>query len=251
MSARSVGAAPTPLAGSSAIVSGAARGIGRGIAERLLAEGAAVCLTDLDAGALTATERELGATAPGRVCCAAGSVEEPEHWAEATELAASRFGGINILVNNAGLARDAMVHRMSERDWNAINGVILRGAFLGIRAVAPWLRRGDGEPPRRVVNIASVAGLHPSPGNSNYVAAKAGLIALTGSVAREWARFGVTVNAVAPGFIETRMAALRSQEGGPGIPPQIRDALLAKIPLGRPGRPEDVANAVAFFCSPR
>ncbi len=239
------------LDGSVAIVTGAARGIGLAITRRLLADGAAVCLTDLDEQALEHAARDLEAQAPGRLAWLAGSVQDADHWRAAAELADARLGGLNILVNNAGLARDAMVHRMSEQEWDTIHAVVLRGAFLGVRAVAPWLRRGEHDRPRRIVNIASVAGTHPSPGNANYVAAKAGLIALTGSVAREWARFGVTVNAVAPGFIETRMAAVRSDAGGPGIPPEVRQALVSRIPLGRPGRPEDVAHAVAFFCAPK
>src|SRR5262249_47049339 len=128
---------------------------------------------------------------------------------------------------------------------------VLRGTFNAIRAVAPWFRDRERSAPRRIVSIASVAGIHGSVGNANYAAAKAGVIALTRSIAREWARFGVTVNAVAPGYIETRLTAVRT---GPddrfGIPAEIREQLLARIPVGRGGTPEDVANAVAFFCSP-
>lgn len=239
------------LSGSVAIISGGARGIGRAIVQRLLSAGAAVCLTDVDGEALEETARELEGLDRDRIAHLCGSVEDPEHWQAAVALAADRFGGVNILINNAGLTRDRMVHRMSETDWDVIHSVILRGAFLGIRAVAPWMRDASSQSPRRIVNIASVAGTHPSAGNANYVAAKAGLIGLTGSISREWARFGVTVNAVAPGFIETRIAAPREGKEGPGIPPEIRQALLDRIPLGRPGLPADVAHAVAFFCSPQ
>jgi 3-oxoacyl-[acyl-carrier protein] reductase len=244
-------AGQSELSGSVAIVTGGARGIGRAIAERLLSMGAAVCITDLDGDELIACASQLERMHPRRLVHLRGSVEDSEHWEAAVALAAERLGGLNILVNNAGLTRDGMIHRMSESDWDLIHSVILKGAFLGIRAVAPWMRDASQQKPRRIVNIASVAGSHPSPGNSNYVAAKAGLIGLTGSISREWARFGVTVNAVAPGFIETRIAAARVGDEGPGIPPQIRQALLDRIPLRRPGLPSDVAHAVAFFCSPQ
>ncbi len=128
---------------------------------------------------------------------------------------------------------------------------MLRGTFNCIRAVAPWFRDRERSAPRRIVNIASVSGIYGSVGNANYSAAKAGVIGLTRSVAREWARYGVTVNAVAPGYVETRLTAARTGPDDPfGIPPQVREALLARIPVGRGGTPEDIAHAVAFFCSP-
>jgi 3-oxoacyl-[acyl-carrier protein] reductase len=138
---------------------------------------------------------------------------------------------------------------MTDDQWNAVLDVVLRGAFNCIRAAAPWLRDKERAAPRRVVNITSVSGIYGSPGNLNYSAAKAAMIGLTRSLAREWAPFGVTVNAVAPGFIETRMTAARSGSEG-AIPRAIRERIVTSIPAGRPGRPEDVANAVAFFCSP-
>ena len=236
-----------PLEGRVALVTGAARGIGRAIAQRLVDEGAAVCITDVDGDVAETTARELSGTA----IAVQGSVADLAHCQEAAQRAADAFGGLHILVNNAGLTRDAMVHRMSDDDWDTVNDVVLRGTFNAIRAVAPWFRDRERSAPRRIVSIASVAGIHGSVGNANYAAAKAGVIALTRSIAREWARFGVTVNAVAPGYIETRLTAVRT---GPddrfGIPAEIREQLLARIPVGRGGTPEDVANAVAFFCSP-
>jgi len=139
---------------------------------------------------------------------------------------------------------------MSDADWELVQAVVLRGAFNCVRAVAPWLRDRDRRAPRRVVNIASTSGIYGSPGNVNYSAAKAGVIGLTRSLAREWARFGVTVNAVAPGFVETRMTAARDEAAALGIPADVRDAIVSRIPVGRAGRPEDVAAAVAYFCSP-
>jgi 3-oxoacyl-[acyl-carrier protein] reductase len=236
-----------PLEGRVALVTGAARGIGRAIAQRLVDEGAAVCITDVDGDVAETTARELGDTA----IAVQGSVANLAHCQEAAQRAADAFGGLHILVNNAGLTRDAMVHRMNDDDWDIVNDVVLRGTFNAIRAVAPWFRDRERSAPRRIVSIASVAGIHGSVGNANYAAAKAGVIALTRSIAREWARFGVTVNAVAPGYIETRLTAVRTgPEDQFGIPAEVREKLLARIPVGRGGTPEDVANAVAFFCSP-
>ena len=236
-----------PLEGSVALVTGAARGIGRAIAQRLVDDGAAVCITDVDGDVAETTARELGDAA----IAVQGSVADLAHCQEAAQRAADAFGGLHILVNNAGLTRDAMVHRMSDDDWDIVNEVVLRGTFNAIRAVAPWFRDRERSAPRRIVSIASVAGIHGSVGNANYAAAKAGVIALTRSIAREWARFGVTVNAVAPGYIETRLTAVRTgPEDRFGIPAEIREKLLERIPVGRGGTPEDVANAVAFFCSP-
>ena len=184
-----------------------------------------------------------------RVLALAGDVTEPgdcERWCAA---ASEKFGDLHILVNNAGLTSDAMVHRMTDEQWQRVQDVVLRGAFNCVRAASPWLRDKDRRAPRRVVNITSVSGIYGSPGNLNYAAAKAGIIGLTRSLAREWGACGVTVNAVAPGFIETRMTAARGSSGL-GIPPAVRDQIIASIPAGRAGRPADVAQAVAFFCAP-
>jgi 3-oxoacyl-[acyl-carrier protein] reductase len=239
-----------PLADRVAIVTGAGRGIGRAIAQRLSDEGAAVCITDVDGEVAQAAADEIE-SGGGRAIAVAGSVADLSHCEQAAKAAAERFGDLHILVNNAGLTRDAMIHRMSDADWEIVNDVVLKGAFNMVRAVAPWFRDRERSAPRRVVSISSISGIHGSIGNANYAAAKAGVIALTKSIAREWARFGVTVNAVAPGYIETRLTAVRESADQPyGIPGDVRDALLARIPVGRGGTPEDVAHAVAFFCSP-
>jgi 3-oxoacyl-[acyl-carrier protein] reductase len=239
----------TPLEGRVALVTGAARGIGLAIAQRLAADGAAVCIADLDEGPAAAAAAELEAGG-GQALGLGGDVSKPadcERWCNA---AAERFGDLHILVNNAGLTRDAMVHRMTDEQWDGVLDVVLRGAFNCIRAAAPWLRDKERNVPRRVVNITSVSGIYGSPGNLNYSAAKAGLIGVTRSLAREWGAFGVTVNAVAPGFIETRMTDARTDAGG-AIPPEVREQIIASIPAGRAGKPADIAQAVAFFCSPQ
>ena len=173
-----------------------------------------------------------------------------------TAAAAERWGDLDILVNNAGITRDAMVHTMSDEDWNVVTDVVLRGTFNMIRAAAPWLRRTDGdsvadEPCKKIVNVASVNGIYGIAGNTNYSAAKAGVIGLTKSVSREWARFGVCVNAVAPGYIAgTRVTAVRDPETGLGMPADMIGRLEAAIPIGRPGRPDDVAEACLWLASP-
>jgi 3-oxoacyl-[acyl-carrier protein] reductase len=233
-----------------AIITGAARGIGLAVAERLASAGIAVCITDLDSEAAetaaASIEREGGRAfgLGGDV----GRAGDCERWARA---AVDRFGDIHILVNNAGVTRDAFVHKMTDDQWRLVQEVVLGGAFNMVRAVSPWFRDRERAAPRRVVNISSVSGIYGSPGNINYSSAKAGLIGMTRTLAVEWARFGVTVNAVAPGFIATRMTAARDDAaGGLGMSADIRDRIVARIPLGRAGEPDDVAAAVAFFCSP-
>lgn len=249
MSAAQPDVAHQPLRGSVALITGAARGIGLAIAQRLAADGAAVCLTDLDE--VPANEAAMALEADGHQALAlAGDVsrhQDCERWAQE---AAERFGDLHILVNNAGLTRDAFVHRMTDQQWDLVQNVVLRGSFNCIRAVAPWFRDKERRSPRRIVNVTSVSGIYGSVANANYSSAKSGLIGLTRTIAREWAPFGVTVNAVAPGFIATRMTAARSDANALGMPAEVRDKIVARIPVGRAGEPEDVAAAVSFFCAP-
>jgi 3-oxoacyl-[acyl-carrier protein] reductase len=232
-----------------ALITGAGRGIGAAIAHRLAGQGVAVGVIDLDPVPARETAASIEA-AGGSALALAGDVssaEDAQRWAHE---AADRFGGLDILVNNAGLTRDAMIHRMDRATWDVVQDVVLGGAFNMIQAVAPWFRDRERTHPRSIVNVSSVSGIYGSPGNANYSAAKAGLIGLTKSISAEWARFGVTVNAVAPGFIDTRMTAARQSADGLGMSAEIRDSIVARIPLGRPGSPDDVAAAVGFFCSP-
>jgi 3-oxoacyl-[acyl-carrier protein] reductase len=232
-----------------ALITGAGRGIGLAIARRLASDGVAVCIADLDLEPAQAAA-SLIESEGGQALALAGDVARLEACVGWAEAAVERFGNLHILVNNAGLTRDAMVHRMSDEQWQLVQDVVLGGAFNTVRAVAPWFRDRERRAPRRIVNVASVSGIYGSPGNVNYSAAKAGVIGLTRTIAAEWARFGVTVNAVAPGFITTRMTAARTGERELGMPPDVRDAIIARIPVGRAGEPEDVAAAVAYFCSP-
>jgi 3-oxoacyl-[acyl-carrier protein] reductase len=227
----------SPLAGHVALVTGGARGIGASIARRLSDSGAAVMVGDLDEAPSAALAAELDGPAAG----VAMDVTELDSFSAAAAETVERFGNLTLLVNNAGVTRPAFVHRMTDADWDLVLDVVMRGAFNGFRAVAPWFRDRERSMPRRVVNIGSVAH-HGGIGGANYSAAKAGLVGLTKAMADEWATFGVTVNAVAPGFIEVGLSE--------GIPEETRRQIAARIPVGRAGTPEDVATAVAFFCSP-
>lgn len=226
------------LEGEVALVTGAGRGIGAAIARRLAGAGASVCVADLDLDAARPVAEEIEGLAT------AVDVRDLDSLRAAASGAAEHFGGLTLLVNNAGLTRPGMVHRMTDEQWDIVQDVCLRGTFNGFRAVAPWFRSGDGRA-RRVVNIASIAGTHGGAGGANYAAAKAGVVGLTKSMATEWAGYDVTVNAVAPGFVDTRLTA----PGDGGMPAAVREDMISRIPLGRPGRPEDIAGVVAFLCS--
>jgi 3-oxoacyl-[acyl-carrier protein] reductase len=224
-----------PLEGRVALVTGGARGIGRAIALRLAAEGIKVGLVDLaDAGAETAAEIERVSGRQTTFVKADVSQEGPARDAVAAVEAA--LGPVDILVNNAGITRDGLVLVMSESDWEAVLAVNLKGSFLMSKAVLRGMikrRRGS------IVNISSVVGRRGNAGQVNYSAAKAGLIGLTKSLAREVASRNVRVNAVAPGYIETEMTAALNESA--------RNSLIGQIPLGRIGTPENVADAVAFL----
>ncbi len=242
------------LDGRVALVTGAGRGIGASVARLLAASGAAVGVNDLPSARPEAVADEICASG-GRAAALPGSVVTDAE--EIVAAASGLLGGLDILVNNAGVTRDAMIHRMTDEDWGFVLDVVLKGAFNMIRASAPWMRqsRSDPRPPscpcKKIVNIASVNGIYGLAGNANYSAAKAGLIGLTKSVAREWARHRVCVNAVAPGYVAgTRLTAPRDPETRLGMPEEVIARVEAQIPIGRPGRTEDVAEACLWLSSP-
>jgi 3-oxoacyl-[acyl-carrier protein] reductase len=226
------------LAGKAALVTGGSRGIGRAVAEALAREGAAVAVIagrDLAAAEETAAAvRALGVDG----LALQGDVSDAAQVESMVAAALERLGRLDILVNNAGVTRDGLLLRMDETAWDAVLDINLKGAFLCTRAVLkPMVRQKSG----CIVNITSVLGLRGNAGQANYAAAKAGLIGLTKSAAWEVASRGIRVNAVAPGFITTRMTE--------GLPEGVTAEALKRIPLGRFGRPEDVAGVVVFLCS--
>ena len=221
-----------------AVVTGAARGIGKAIALEFAKEGADVAFTDLaidENGKATEAEiAALGVKAKGYASNAANFEETHE----VIDRIVKDFGRIDILVNNAGITRDSLMLRMKEEDWDAVLDTNLKSAFLCCKEAA---RRMVRQRYGRIVNLSSVVALRGNAGQTNYAASKAGLIGLTKSLARELAARNVTVNAVAPGFIDTDMTAV--------LPEAVRTGMTQGIPAGRAGQPEDVAQAVAFFAA--
>jgi 3-oxoacyl-[acyl-carrier protein] reductase len=221
-----------------ALVTGAARGIGRAIALALAQPGLTIYLNDVvlgDEAARTQAEVEAKGAATRLI---EFNVAEATAVNQGVEQIIKDSGGLDILVNNAGITRDNLIMRMKETEWDAVLGVNLKGAFNCIRAVSkPMVKQRGG----RIINISSVVGVMGNAGQANYVASKAGLIGLTKTVARELASRNITVNAVAPGFIQTEMTE--------ALPEATRQLMLAQIPLGRFGTAEEVAQAVAFLAS--
>ena len=226
----------TPLLGGKiAIVTGGSRGIGAAVAALLAEHGAAVVVSGRDATRLQRAVQELeerGATVHG----VAADAAKREDVDRLVETAKERFGRVDILVNNAGTTRDGLLIRMKDEDWDRVMDTNLRGAFMTTRAAAKlMIRQRSG----RIINIASTAGAMGNAGQANYSAAKAGLIGLTKAAARELAHWGILVNAVAPGLIETDMTT--------ALPAEARDALLAQVPLKRIGAAREVAEMVGFL----
>jgi len=224
------------LQGKVAIVTGGTRGIGLAIAGWLAEHGASVVISGRDADRLNAAVKELqahGTPVEGLVADAA----KREDADRLVETARERFGRLDILVNNAGITRDGLVIRMKDEDWDRVLETNLKGAFLMTRAASKAMVRAKAG--GRIINIASTAGAMGNPGQANYSAAKAGLIGLTKATARELAHWSILVNAVAPGLIETDMAA--------ALPAEARDAMLAQVPLKRIGTAREVAEMVGFL----
>ncbi len=232
-----------PVTQKVAIVTGSARGIGAATARRLAADGMAVAVLDLDEAACAGTVKEIE-DAGGRALAVGADVSQTEQVLAAVERVAAELGGPAVLVNNAGVLRDNLLFKMSDSDWDTVLGVHLRGAFLMTRAAQKYMveqRYG------RIVNLSSSSALG-NRGQVNYSAAKAGLQGLTKTLAIELGPFGITANAVAPGFIVTDMtAATAARLGVPFEAFQLNRAEL--IPVRRVGQPEDVANTISFLAS--
>jgi 3-oxoacyl-[acyl-carrier protein] reductase len=226
------------LAGKNALITGGSRGIGRQVALRLAAEGVAVAVNYNTGEAEAATVVEEAIALGVNAIAIKGSVADAADADALVAATVTQLGSLDILVNNAGITRDNLLMRMAEEDWDAVMDTNLKGAFLCTKAaIRPMLRQRSG----RIINMSSVVALTGNAGQANYTAAKAGLIGFTKTVAREVASRGITVNALAPGFIETRMV----DELGEDLMKQIME----RIPLARFGSTEDVAASVAFLAS--
>lgn len=220
-----------------AIVTGGARGIGKAICESLIKEGAAIAVVDINAEVAQATADEFkasGVNAAAFTC----NVADGESVQQMVKDVVDQMGGVDILVNNAGITRDGLMMRMSEDDWNLVIDINLKGTFNCTKAVMrPMMKKRYG----KIVNVASVVGVIGNVGQTNYSASKAGVIGLTKSTARELASRNINVNAIAPGFIQTEMTHVVSDEA--------KDWFMNNIPMKRAGVPEEVANVVTFLCT--
>jgi 3-oxoacyl-[acyl-carrier protein] reductase len=250
------------LDGKSAIVTGSARGIGRATAELLVSQGAQCLINDLDGDVAEQASAEIA----GETAVFAGDLTKPGVPDELVQKAIDSFGKIDIIVNNAGYTLDAPIHKMSDEHFQAMLDIHTVVPFRVIRAAAPHLRepakkeKEEGkEVFRKIVNISSTSGTFGNAGQANYSAGKAAVVGLTKTVAKEWGQFKVNVNAVAFGFIDTRLTQAKVDENTMekdgekiqlGIPEQMRGMASMLIPLGRPASPEEAAGGVFFLCSP-
>jgi 3-oxoacyl-[acyl-carrier protein] reductase len=245
-----------------AIVTGSARGIGRATAELLSEQGAKVLINDLDGDVAEQTAGEID----GETVVYAGDLTKPGAPDELVKTAVDAWGKLDIVVNNAGYTRDNVIHKMTDEEFQAMLDIHTIVPFRVLRAAAPHMRepakkeRDEGvEVFRKVVNVSSISGTMGNAGQANYSSAKAGVVGLTKTLAKEWGGFKINVNAVAFGYIETRLTASKEDSnvmeiGGEkvqlGIPDQMRQMAPVTIPLGRPGTPEEAAGGVFLLCSP-
>ena len=254
------------LEGKVAIVTGAGRGIGRAVALKLACEGARVVVNDLDSDPAHETVAEIERAGGEGLACV-GSVTEPDFGARFVRSAIDAYGGLDLIINNAGYTWDNVIQKMTDEQWQAILDVHLTAPFRILRAASDFIRAAakreaaEGrEVYRKVVNVSSVVGLGGNAGQVNYAAAKAGLVGVTKALAKEWGRYRVNVNCVAFGFIRTRLSESPAARDAAieidgrrieiGVNPDLHASLERLTPLGRPGTPEEAAGAVYLFCLP-
>lgn len=253
------------LQGKVALITGSGRGIGRSIALKLASEGASVVVNDLDEAPAQEVVAEIRAAGGQAVACV-GSVTAPDFAERFIGTAVSEFKGLDIIVNNAGYTWDNVVQKMTDEQWYAMLDVHLTAPFRILRAAQPVMRalakqekEAGKSVVRKVVNISSVAGLFGNAGQTNYSTAKAGIVGMTQTLAKEWGRMNVAVNCVAYGFIKTRLtvtadgeatANIDGREIKVGVNPDLMAAMERGIPLGRGGTPDEAAGAVYLLCIP-
>lgn len=247
------------LDGKVALVSGSGRGIGREIALKFAAEGALVVVNDLDAEPAKQTVADIEAAGGQAVTCV-GSVSEDGFAERFVATATETYGGLDIIVNNAGYTWDTVIQKMTDDQWDTILDVNLKAPFRILRAAQPYIKANPTDYHRKVVNISSTSGFYGNAGQSNYAAAKAGLIGLTKTLAKEWGRYKVNVNAVAFGLIITRMTEVAADSNTTinidgrdirvGINPHRMAAITTQFPFGRGGTPQEAAGAVYLLCTP-
>jgi len=249
-----------------AIITGAGRGIGAAAAQLFAEQGARVVVSDLDATPAEAVMAKIQASG-GEAIVISGDVTDPGFPDELMKTTVERYGKLNILVNNAGYTWDGMLHKIQDEQWQAMIDVHLTAPFRMIRATTPYMRDvarqelEDGAllEPRCIINVSSTSGLHGNIGQANYAAGKMGIVGLTKTVAKEWGRFGIRCNAVAFGFIDTRLTRskedrqaieIQGQRVALGIPEKLRETAPARIPLGRAAHPEEAAGGILILASP-
>jgi 3-oxoacyl-[acyl-carrier protein] reductase len=261
----SVAEAPFTLEGKTALVTGAGRGIGKAIARRLVGAGARVMINDLDEAMLLEAEAELAH--PGRVSHITGDLTDPAIPELIVQATLAEFESIDIIVNNAGYSWDNVIQKTSDEQFQAMLDIHLVTPFRILRAASGFIREAAKKEiaasqrvMRKVVNITSIAGTDGNPGQAGYSTGKAGIIGLTKTLAKEWGRYNVNVNAVGFGLIQTRLVQPITDAGAQmemhghqirlGVQPNLLDSVKSACPLGRLGTPEEAAGAVLFFCSP-